>query len=69
MLDDLDPAARAQARQLVIELERAADAIVDDLESGPAGGSATASKRAELFEVRGYIQRLQQRFQLNAVHG
>ncbi|MXP23638.1 hypothetical protein GIY30_20065 [Gordonia sp. HNM0687] len=68
MLDDLDPAARAQARQLVIELERAADAIVDDLESAPADSSAT-SKRAELFEVRGYIQRLQQRFQLNAVHG
>ena len=69
MLDDLDPAARAQARQLVTELERAADAIVDDLESAPTSNAATAAKRAELFEVRGYIQRLQQRFQLPTVHG
>ncbi|MCX2965815.1 hypothetical protein [Gordonia aquimaris] len=68
MLDDLDPAARAQARQLVNELERAADALVDEMESVPSS-AASAAKRAELFEVRGYIQRLQQRFQLNGAHG
>ncbi|MEE4025796.1 hypothetical protein V1Y59_22120 [Gordonia sp. PKS22-38] len=66
MLDDLDAASRAQARQLVTELERAADAIVDDLERVPRSAAGTADKRAELFEVRRYIQRLQQRYHLTA---
>ncbi|MGV9857785.1 hypothetical protein ACWDTD_03965 [Gordonia sp. NPDC003425] len=59
-----DPVARAQAAKLVSELERAADLIVEELEAPTVRDSSLARRRAELYEARAHIRRLQERFDL-----
>ncbi|AZG43913.1 hypothetical protein [Gordonia insulae] len=67
---DGDPegdASRLQARLLIVELERAADAIVEQLESGNPRASDAGVRRAELYEARAHIRRLQERYGLSAI--
>lgn len=67
MSASISPVSRAQAAKLVVELERAADALVDELETPGIHVSSVVRRRHELVEVRRYIQRLQDRYGLGAV--
>ncbi|MFE0751824.1 hypothetical protein [Gordonia sp. NPDC058843] len=63
----IDPAAQAQARVLVDELERVADSLVDRLQSGAGGEKVQRAARRELYEVREYVRRLQSTYALSAL--
>ena len=61
----IDPAAQAQARVLVEELERVADSLVDRLQAGVGGEKAQRAARRELYEVREHVRRLQSTYALS----
>ncbi|MEY1677210.1 hypothetical protein AB4Z55_23850 [Gordonia sp. ABKF26] len=61
----IDPAAQAQARVLVDELERVADSLVDRLQNGSGGEKVQRAARRELYEVREHVRRLQSTYNLS----
>ena len=61
----IDPAAQAQARVLVEELESVADSLVDRLQAGVGGEKAQRAARRELYEVREHVRRLQSTYALS----
>ncbi len=55
----VDAVAQAQARVLVGELERIADALIEQIDGGAGGDEARRELYREPYEVREYVRRLQ----------